>query len=281
MLKIFKRRQSDPKAALKEILEDYELPSFSTGVMNVLSLLRDPESNMGEIAELIKVDPGMNVSVLRMVNSAAFGFTTKVSNILHAITLLGRSRLEPIVLSHAVRDSIPLPRVNGFAPETFWKSAARRANLARLLAHQLHPETETEAFTAGLLQDMAVPVLVEKKQAAYCRVLQESNANDGKSLDELEMEAFGFDHQVVRALMAEQWELPEYLQKSIAGHHGGDGSDVDAAIFLVSFMKESDETEDNEALFSIAASEFGIDRDRMLGYMQDAFQDADELISFS
>jgi len=280
-LKIFKRHKSDPKAVLKDLLEDYELPSFPTGVMNVLSLLRDSDSNMGEVAELIKVDPGLNVSVLRMVNSAAFGFASKVSNILHAITLLGRAGLEPIVLSHAVRDSIPLPCVRGFAPEEFWKASTRRACLARLLAHHLHPETETEAFTAGLLQDMAVPVLVEKKKQAYCKVLQAYNEDDSKSLDELEMEAFGFDHQVIGSLMAEQWELPEYLQKSIAGHHGCGESDVDAAIFLVSYMREYGEAGDNEALFSIAASEFGIERNKMLGHLEDAYNDADELTSLS
>lgn len=281
MLKIFKRHQSDPKEALKELLEDYELPSFPSGVMNVLSLLRDPDSNLGEVAELIKIDPGMHVSVLRIVNSAAFGFAAKVSNILHAVTLLGRAGLEPVVLSHAVRDSIPLPRICGFVPDAFWKASTRRASLARLLAHQLHPETETEAFTAGLLQDMAVPVLVERKQQAYCKVLQEYNEHDSKSLDEMEMEMFGFDHQVIGSLMAEQWQLPEYLQKSIAGHHGCGESDVDAAIFLVSFMREYGEAGENEALFNIAASEFGIDREKMLGHLQIAYNEADELTSLS
>ncbi len=277
MFKIFKRKKGESKEELKELLDGYELPSFPTAVMNVLTILRDPESDMDEVADLIKVDPGMNVRVLRMVNSAAFGFSQKVSNILHAVMLLGRARLEPIVLSLAVRDSVPMPDVGCFDPEEFWRLSARRASLARFLAHQLHPVTETEAFTAGLLQDMAIPVLVEIKKKEYCKILDEYYESKTVNLDELERTAFNFDHQMVGALMAEQWELPEYLINSIAGHHSG--SDVDAAIYLVSFMREYDEPEENEQLFRVADSEFGIGKDEMMSYIETAFKDAEELIS--
>ncbi|RMG74690.1 MAG: HDOD domain-containing protein [Nitrospirae bacterium] len=277
MFKLFKKKKRYQDDEIAELLQGYELPSFPTAVMNVLSLLRDPDVDMDDVAELIKVDPGMNVRVLRLVNSAAFGLSSKVSNILHAVTLLGKARLEPIVLSLAVKDSIPKPEVNCFDSSEFWRISARRASLARILAHELHPLTETEAFTAGLLQDMAIPMLVEIKKQEYCKVLEQYYESRTATLDELERAAFGFDHQIVGAMVAQKWELPDNLIKSISGHHSGD--EVDAAVYIVSFLREYDEVDDNEQLFRVAENEFGIGRDEMKGYIERAFRDAEELIA--
>lgn len=277
MFKLFKRKKSDPAEELKDILNGYELPSFPAAVMNVLSMLRDPESSMVAIAELIKVDPGMNVRVLGTVNSAAFGLASKVSNIQHAVTLLGRSRLEAIILSLAVRDSVPPAKASCFNIGEFWRTAARRASLARLLAHKLHPVTETESFTAGLLQDMGIPVIVDIKKEEYCGLLKRYYENRSSNIEEMEREAFGFDHQTIGGLMAEKWELPEYMVNAIGNHHGGaDEGGVDPAVYLVSLLREYDQPEGNEMLFKVAENDFGIKKEEMLDAINSAFQDAEE-----
>ncbi len=232
---------------------------------------------MVAITELIKVDPGMNVRVLGTVNSAAFGLASKVSNIQHAVTLLGRSRLEAIVLSLAVRDSLPRAKASCFDTAEFWKTSARRASLARLLAHKLHPVTETESFTAGLLQDMAMPVLADIKKEEYCSILREYYESRAICIEELERKAFGFDHQILGGLMAEEWGLPEYLVHSIASHHGGsDEKGVDPAIYLVSLLREHDNPEGNELLLRVAENDYGIRKDEMIEVIKAAFQDAEE-----
>ncbi len=277
MLGIFKRKKSENHEELKEILKGYELPSFPALVMNILSLLRDPDSDMDEIAELIGLDPGLHVRVLKIVNSASFGFSQKISNIHHAVMLLGKARLEPVVLALAVKDSIPSPSVKCFDIEEFWRLGARRASFARFMAHLLHPVTEVEAFTGGLLQDMAIPVFVEVKKDEYCKVWKEYLQSRTTSLEEMERQAFGYDHQKLGALMAVEWELPEYIVQSIENHHNG--SEVDPAIYLASFMREYDEPEENEMLFKMGEKEFGIKKEEMLRYLQASFKDAKELIS--
>ena len=62
---------------------------------------------MTHVAYQLEGDPGLNVKVLKTVNSAAFGLSTRVSNLHHAVTLLGRSRLETIVLPQAVNNILP------------------------------------------------------------------------------------------------------------------------------------------------------------------------------
>ncbi len=239
MFKLFKRTKDDPKEQLKELLEGYELPSFPSVVMQVLSLLRDPGSDVDKIAETIKIDPGLNIKVLKTVNSAAFGLSSKVTNVEHAVTLLGRARLEALVLSVAIKDTLPEPEEDGFDSGRFWRTAAKRAALARSIAERLHPRTQAESFTAGLLQDMAVPVLADLKGKRYVELYQRWTQSDGVDLSQEEQDLFGYDHQTVGALMAEAWQLPEYLKNSIGNHHA-ETPEVEPAVAVVAFVKDVD-----------------------------------------
>ena len=210
MLNLFSKKKN-PKKEHSVILEGYDPPSFPAAVMNVLSLLRDPESSIDEIAAQIEIDPGMQIKVLKTVNSAAFGLSSNVSNIRHATSLLGRSRLESIVLALAIKNTVPDTEVEGFSIQDFWLSAARRGSFSRAIAMRLHPATQIESFTGGFLQDMAVPVLASVKKDAYVEIYQKWLAEPASKLDELERETFGFDHPPVGALLAEEWDMPEYI----------------------------------------------------------------------
>ncbi len=235
---LFKRKKKNPKEELADLLNGYELPSFPVLVMKALSMLRDPESSMNDIAKVIQQDPGMQVKILRTVNSAAFGLSSKVANVQHAVTMMGRSRLESIILSHVVKDSLPDATIEPFDVKQFWLTAAHRASLARLLASQLHPSMAVESFTAGLLQDMAVPVLIKVKQDQYSPIYNNWHEVDHSGLHLIERENLPYDHMIIGSLMAEQWNLPAQLVTAISKHHEVEEDGIAPAIRLVSYLKD-------------------------------------------
>jgi HD-like signal output (HDOD) protein len=278
MLNFFKRKKKDPKSELAELLENYELPSFPTVVMNVLTALRNPDFSMTNIAKQLEGDPGLHVKVLKTVNSAAFGLSTRVNNIHHAVTLLGRSRLETIVLSQAVHRALPEVDMPFFDMRQFWSSSARRASLARVLAHHLHPATQIEAFTAGLLQDMGLPILVTLKPREYETILTQWNEEPDVDLIEIEQEHLHYDHSYVGALLAENWELPSYLVTAIAGHHGqAEDAAVEPAIALVAHIRGDSEEDVAEKLAMECVEKYGMNKENVLEMVQTAFEDAEEL----
>ena len=200
---------------------------------------------MSEIVERLMADPGLTVRILRTVNSAAFGLRHESTNLEHAINLLGRSRIESLVLTAAVSDSLPSP--GGIDTAGFWNTSARRACLARHLAKSLHPSQETEVFTAALLQDMAVPVLAESFPDRYAALYERSMIDDSPTLQELEQEAFGYDHARAGAMMAETWDLPESLITAIADHHMP-GQRAPLAVEAISRIRHSDPVDSLEAV---------------------------------
>jgi HD-like signal output (HDOD) protein len=278
MLNILKKRAKNNGQELRDLLSGYQLPSFSSAVINVLGMLRDPESAMNDIAKQLEIDPGMHVKVLTTVNSAAFGLTTKVANIPHAASLLGRSRLESLVLSFAVKDTLPPAAVESFDTGQFWLSAARRARLAQNLAAQLHPTTQSESFSAGFLQDIAVQVLMATKKENYCTIYDQWRNSPEESLDILEKEAFGFDHPTVGALMIEEWDLPDYLATMISGHHQEDKtSEVEPAVRLVAHIRDNNEMDGTDRLIESCREEFGLEPDTTKGMIDKAFEEAEQL----
>ncbi len=278
MFNFFKTRTQDPRKELRSLLDNYEVENFPAAVMNVLTTLRDPDSSITDIAQQIEIDPGMHVRVLRTTNSAAYGLITKVSNIRHAVNLLGRSRIEALVLSHAVTNSLPSDNNSCIDNNRFWINAAKRASLARSLATRLHPATQVESFTVGLLQDIGIPVLAKFKEEEYWKVFERSISDKESHLDLLEQEAFGYDHPTVGALLSEVWSFPDYLTRAIAGHHSWDEeAHVAPAVRLVSLLRYADgNSDDGMALLrETCQNEYGMSTDILSEIINQASEDAE------
>ncbi len=271
---LFKRKKN-PKDELSNILNGYELPSFSEVIMRVLALLRDPESSMPEIAQEINYDPALVMAVFKMVNSAAFGLSRQVDDIRQAVTLLGRGRLESIVLMQAVSTTQPTINASWFDSKLFWKTSAKRATLARHLATKLHPATATHAFTAGMLQDMGIPILAATLGNKYSKVLSAIETGNASRID-AEKDVLAFDHQLVGQLMAEEWNLPEHLVTSISGHH--DEGKVDAAVGLVSMIRSDDIDTSVQELVTRVGEGYRMENTEMEDMNNTAFDEASAIV---
>ena len=147
MLGWFAKRKTDPKRVLDQVLGKFELPSFPVVVAEAMRQLRDPDQSLSDIATGLQRDPKVTVRILNLANSPAYSLRHPVRNVQHAVSLLGRSEVEALLLSVAVRGALPkTPR--WFDDARFWQASARRAASARALAVKLHPSTASEARRA-------------------------------------------------------------------------------------------------------------------------------------
>ncbi|MFQ5416076.1 MAG: HDOD domain-containing protein [Myxococcota bacterium] len=255
----------------------YELPHFPGPTLEALSALRDESSSLERIAETLSVDPSLSVRILSLVNSAGFGLRTAVDDLPHAVHLVGRSPLESLLISVSVRQVLPR-KATGVEPRAFWKSASCRASAARRLAELLCPSESHRSFTAGLLQEMAVPLLAERRGGDYAAVL-DCWRDGGPELHDLERESFGWNHAEVGLLMCQVWELPERLAVAIGGHHDAPSADPDVPdpVLLSAFLRESDFQPGVDALIDAVHQRHGVDRERVIEIVDASFEDAEGL----
>lgn len=269
MFAALKRMMSESPTKLADVIGDAPLPSFPRVANQALDKLRDPNSALRDVGNILERDPTMSVSLLKTVNSAAFGLRRPCSSIGHAASLLGRTQLEGLVLAVAVKSTSP-KRVEGVDTTRFWKTAARRAAIARAIATAISPRLASEAFTAGLLQDLAVPLIAQRKKG-YSAVLNAWHGGEGE-LDELERERFGWDHAEVGGMLATKWRFPEGLHHAISGHHS---AAADAPSGIVGLLHESHN--DIDQLIEQANERYGLPHDSVVQAIATGDAEASEL----
>lgn len=285
MFKFFGRsgQKPDPRKALRSVLGEYSLPSFSSVVLGVLERLRDPEATPATVGDALSADPGLSVRILATVNSAAYALRREVRSIEHAVALLGIPTVESLILSAAVGDIMPSAAQPGYDNGRFWRAAARRAATARSLAGILHPAGASESFTVALLQDMAVPFLATSLAEQYGPILEKWHSGGEGGLADLEQQEFGWDHAEIGNWLGRAWKLPESLTAAIGGHHGAVNAETEececpAAVYLVSFLGETKESLGIERLLQAAASEYGLTREQVEPLLEKSFESAEELV---
>jgi len=258
-------------------LADFDIPSFSSAVINLLGKLRNPEVSVNELATELELDPGLHIRVLKTVNSSAFGLSRKVSNIKHAVNLLGRGRLESLVLSVTVKNNLATNQKTAWLDmQEFWKTASRQAAVARILATALHPNTQSDVFTIGLLQNMAIPILANREGERY-RTLYQHWQTEEIDLAEQELQLFGIDHATLGAQMAEHWGFPESLIAGIGEHHELENVSIPLSVRIAALMKENQGGNSTKALSQRAAQLFDLDAEKLLPLLEEALEQSAEL----
>jgi HD-like signal output (HDOD) protein len=202
---------------LHRLIDGDQLPALPQSAVRLLELSKDADNGPIEFAVPIEADPGLTGQVLRFVNSSYFGFRQEISSVKLAISLVGVRTIKNFALWSAVFSLMPNPKCGPFDLQDLWRDSLRRGILARAIARLLGlPEAE-ELFAAGLLQDMAIPLLASELPGTYRRLL-EARREGLYRLSDLERSEFGWTHAEAGGLMARRWCLPEATAAMLDGH---------------------------------------------------------------
>lgn len=233
-------KQKDPHARLHEILGEYELPRFRKTIFETLNRLRDPKATSDDIAEVMSMDADLTSRVMRMVNSLAYAPKMPIKDLDHAVTMLGKSELERVVMMVGAKMAAPKNVPSYVDMDAFWQRAGLRAVIARGLANLTAPSKAGLCFSAGFLQDFSVPIIAASKGSEYADVYEASAQNE-KPLHEIEQEKFGWDHAELGALVCNEWELPEDIGAAISSQNEPESELRPDPVFYVSDLPEEDD----------------------------------------
>ncbi|MDP6443381.1 MAG: HDOD domain-containing protein [Pirellulaceae bacterium] len=184
--------------------ETYSLPAVA---MRVLDLTNHPKVDIRELKETIETDPALTAKLLRVVNSPVFGLRGEVADLNQAIALLGVRSLKMLVLGFSLPRGL-CDEIESEMLKLYWRHALIKSVAARELAQKIWRIPTDEIFTAALLQDFSVLVLVKELGASYAEFWKGVYANGG-DIAEAESHALGFYHTVLTAQILSNWGLPD------------------------------------------------------------------------
>ncbi|MCL2622158.1 MAG: HDOD domain-containing protein [Planctomycetaceae bacterium] len=207
------------KEELQAAFRIEQLPAMPHSALNVLQLDNDvAKVNIDDLVRPIEADPGLTTQVLKFLNSAFFGFQNPISSVKQGIALVGIRSVKNFVLWKAVFSLIPKTGDVSFDVKLLWQDSLRRALFARLLISQFKHEDQDLAFAGGLLQDMAIPLLLKKKPQQMSQLIRELKQCPEKRLSDLELASHGWTHADAAEMMCISWKIPEDLRTLLANH---------------------------------------------------------------
>jgi putative nucleotidyltransferase with HDIG domain len=197
-----------------------ELPSLPRTYAELRRLLADPESSISQVVHVVEQDVAISAKVLQLVNSAFFGVTREISDIQTAVSYLGMTILQNLVLSVEVfRTFQPKKTISGFSLEEFHRHSQMTARIASEIARKMRLSS---AITVGaLLHDVGKLVIAERAPEHFVRSLQ-GVYQDKHPLFVIEEELVGVSHAEVGAYLLSLWGLPSPVVEAVAHHHHPD-----------------------------------------------------------
>jgi len=209
-------RSVDYKTFVKAVRN---LPTPSPVLMKIESVLKEPNSNISQIADVIKLDPAITSKVLRLANSAYIGVSHKVTSLQNAIVLLGDKRVHSLVLASELLNSIAGKASDIFNIDKYWLHSVSAALVAEEIAGYLRRSNnldKDEVFIAALLHDIGKLVLSQLMpdaiQEAYTKSINRNIPYWNAECQEL-------DHSKAGCYLAEHWSFPSMLSECICKHH--------------------------------------------------------------
>lgn len=252
-------------------LKPTDLPAPPQEAIGIVRACARPDITSRRLAEIVTHNAVLTAELLRIVNSAFFGFRTKVTSAAHAVTLLGQRALRNLALCVAMRDALRADAIPGFDMSAYWEQALRRAVAARCLARAAHLNTE-DCFTAGLLQDFGLLVMfyIAPERVGEWRALAVA---DPEARHALEQSLFGITHDRIGDQLASAWELPPELRRVMGGHHsplpaeGGEDDGLCRVAHCADWMAAVFTADDKRAAVrrcrELLATSFGLDAEQV------------------
>ncbi len=196
------------------------IPTIPTVLEKITLLLQNPQTSAEEIGKAITTDQSLASKVLKLVNSAFYGFPGRISTITHAVVILGFSTIKNIVLTASIFDVFRKKgqKLAGFDMEKFWLHSIACGAASQSLAKFIGSSEREECFIAGLIHDVGKIILCQYLTKEFTQVVRETHQKNQLFYD-TEKELFEVTHQEIGGVLCESWNLPENLQNSVRYHH--------------------------------------------------------------
>lgn len=213
-----------------------DLPTMPDVAMRVLALIRNPNTDMEEISNILSLDQSMSILVLRWANSAYYGLRHPATTVKQAVVVLGQQAVRNVIISSSLSSLMNKPLIGyGLDSGELWKHSIAVAGAAREIAKDKGSAVAEEAYTAGLLADVG--------KLAFEKLLRNVDLSDpgwqGRSFTDLEENFFGISHTQLGAELASRWNIPAQLLDAISHHHdpieAKEGRDLAYAVHLADY----------------------------------------------
>ena len=203
---------------LEKIATLKNLPTLPHILLKLIEACNANNGNFRKLSGIIEKDPSLSVKILKMVNSAYYGFPHKIESIQQAAAVLGTNAIRNVAVCTSVYDVFDRDKGSaGLNLKLFWWHSLKCAVLSKLIAKKTAYGNADEAFLSGLLHDIGSLVLSINFPEPYAALLEACKDQQHLLLDgEARLVA---THCEIGAGLLHHWKFEPLMADAVLYHH--------------------------------------------------------------
>ncbi|MDG6777239.1 HDOD domain-containing protein [Thiomicrorhabdus sp. zzn3] len=197
-----------------QIYPKVNVPTLSEEVLLLKAELEKPYPNTVTIANLIAHNSELLGDFLALANSNVTQHKHEIKEAKTAVNLLGLDEISNLFVSASLKKAVSQNAIE----QEILAHGSKAGIAASELSFWVYEVSRSEAYMAGLMQNLGALFLSRLNPQAYILRFRQHLAHPIESLEE-EAEMYGTTHVHLGALIAKKWRLDDTLCKTILMHH--------------------------------------------------------------
>lgn len=195
-----------------------DLPTLPSVVTQIITMVEDPETSAADMNSVISQDPSLTAKVLKLVNSAFYGFSRQISTVREAVVILGFNRVKSLALSASVFEVFQGPGTEEFDRVGLWEHSIATGVGAEIVGERIKYPNPEELLVGGILHNIGkviIDLYFHDDLKEIFNYIRDKNC----MMLEAEKAILGIGHPEIGAWLAKEWNLPEDIYNTIRYYH--------------------------------------------------------------
>ena len=224
------------KHILNNIKQIKSLPPLPDIYFKIESLANDRTSTPLDFSRVIELDPGISTKMLRMINSAHYGFSRKIDNLRDAVSMMGINGIVSMVRLSCIAGSLKIDKKAEEYVVQLWRHSAICAISSQIIAKKsgikLQKDDMDNMFTCGIIHDIGKFIFLKFFAGQYIPIMEKHTGN--RILNYFEEEKYlGVTHVEIGKYLAIHWHLPDFFSQVIRMHHSPEKNQISETFSII------------------------------------------------
>jgi HD-like signal output (HDOD) protein len=197
---------------------DDKLPETPSIISELNQVIADPMATSNSVARVVNKSPSLAATLLKIVNSAYYGFPSRIDRISRAVTIIGTKEISSLALGISVMNAfsdIPKKMIN---MQAFISHSLACGIISRIFAAFNNSAQTEQLFISGLLHDIG-KLIVYKYYPDHATACFQMACAANESVFQAEKQIIGINHPRIAKHLLKKWKLPLDLTDNIVCHH--------------------------------------------------------------
>ena len=214
------RQQLNSKNLLNIVAGTNSIPAMPHALAELINQLQSPNGSTIEVSNIISSDIGLAAHVLKLINSAYFFSSTKVSDVFQAVKLLGFDLIRSVALMAGIFQAFSASSKNLEAIRRLEYRSLKIGNVAKYIAQyeKLDQHLVEQCYCAGMLSHVGTLILYANRTEDM-NTLQNEFALSGLDILECEQRLFRTSHQELGGCLLSLWGFSDSIVEAVLCHH--------------------------------------------------------------